>query len=280
MIYKNGFVPYEYGGTGCSDKYIEVGRECYRHSELKRSKADILVYSAILAGMNNPHAYTFSYSSEEIGQRLSRDEREVRRSINNLENMGLISVHRTSNKRSIQVVQDLRYPDGDKGKKSIIKVYDRLFFYPNITLPMIHVYSYYLSLSQMSRYRDGCDVSYKTVAEALGYESTKAIERCLADMERIGLIQIDKRANSKTVKLLVDFSQKQPEEIAYEKEVEDRMKRQEGIDGLVPKEMLEQNFKEPTNRPSDFNNEGLKYIPIPVREGSKYAALDLDWGDL
>lgn len=221
-----------------SEYYIEVGRECYKHEGLKNKKNDILVYSAIQAGLNNSMSDVFSYTNTHIANRLNMDNREVRRAVSNLEELKLIKVsHPSGNKRNIKVLTDLRYPLRDNGKrsrkKSVIKVFDRIFYYPLITKSMVHVYSYYLALSNMPEYSEFNTVSYRKVAGALAYSEKQVID-IIKDMDSIGLIR--KRVNkankrSKAIFLEVDFSKKQPEEIVYEKLMNQReAKRLEEIE--------------------------------------------------
>ena len=213
----------------CSNNYIEVGRECYHYEGLKKKKNDILVYSAILAGLNNKLSNTFSYTNKYIANRLNINDSEVRRSIRNLKELELIKItYPCENKRNIKVLIDLRYPLNKVGKrnskKSVIKVYDRLFYYPMITKPIVHVYSYYLGLTNIPNYIGFSTVSYKKVAEALGY-SERQIISIMKDMQNIGLIKIryhKENKNIKAVKLVVDFSLKQPEEEEYEKALAQR----------------------------------------------------------
>lgn len=208
----------------CSTNYIEVGRECYHYEGLKKKKNDILVYSAILAGLNNKLSNIFSYNNKYIASRLNINDSEVRRSIRNLKELELIKVtYPSKNKRNIKVLIDLRYPLNKigkrKSKKSIIKVYDRLFYYPMITKQMVHVYSYYLGLTNIPNYIGFSTVSYKKVAEALGYSERQVIS-IMNDMQDIGLIKIRhhrENKNIKAVKLEVNFSLKQPEVEDYEK---------------------------------------------------------------
>lgn len=224
--YTDEFVPYTGFHFECSNNYIEVGRACYQHPELKKSKNDILVYSAILATMNNYHTSTCSYTNVDIGRRIAMDESAVRRSIRKLKELGLITTTVKGNKRSIKILQDLRYQDttgNKKSKKSVYKFYDRMFCYPLIDKTMVHIYSYYLSLRGLSKYQEWCNVSTQTVANSLGC-SRSVIQKSLEKMEELGVIQMSKGINSKSIKLLVDFSKKQPEEIAYEQEREKRLK--------------------------------------------------------
>lgn len=210
----------------CSSNYIEIGRECYHYEGLNKKKNDILVYSAILAGLNSEMSKVFSYTNKYIADRLNINDSEVRRSIKNLQELELIKVtHPSENKRNIIVLVDLRYPLNKigkrKSKKSVIKVYDRIFYYPTITKPMVHVYSYYLGLTNIPNYIGFSTVSYKKVSEALGY-SERQIISIMKDMQDIGIIKIryhKDNKNVKAVKLMVDFSLKQPEEEEYEKAI-------------------------------------------------------------
>ena len=172
----------------------------------------------------------FSYPNSYIANRLAMNDREVRRAVSNLEELKLIKVtHPSGNKRNIKVLKDLRYPPKEarkrKKNKSVIKVYDRIFYYPLITKPMVHVYSYYLALNDIRDYGGHITVSYKKVADSLGY-SEKQIINIVKDMKSIGLIlkgiRKDKK-NVKAVRLEVDFSKKQPEEIEYENQNESKL---------------------------------------------------------
>ena len=98
---------------------------------------------------------------------------------------------------------------------------------------MVHVYSYYLALSNMPEYSEFNTVSYRKVAEALAYSEKQVID-IIKDMDSIGLIRKRKNKSnqrSKAVMLDVDFSKKQPEEIVYEKLMNQReAKRLEEIE--------------------------------------------------
>ena len=95
--YKDKFEPwieysYEEKKDICSSNYIEVGRECYHYEGLRNKKNSILVYSAILAGLNNEMSDTFSYTNKVLADRLAMDGREVRRAIKDLEEIELVKV--------------------------------------------------------------------------------------------------------------------------------------------------------------------------------------------
>ncbi len=82
---------------------------------------------------------------------------------------------------------------------------------------MVHVYSYYLGLSNMERYKDRCTVDLDTVANTLGI-SRVTIKRYWEQMNDLGLLEVQEnkyRKNAPHVKLLVDFSKEQPEEAEY-----------------------------------------------------------------
>lgn len=263
----------------CSSNYIEVGRECYRYEGLKKKKNDILVYSAILAGLNNKSSNIFSYTNKHIADRLNINDSEVRRSIKNLKEQELIKVsYPSENKRNIKVLIDLRYPLNRVGKrklkKSVIKVYDRLFYYPMITKPMIHVYSYYLGLTNIPDYIGFSTVSYKKAAEALGY-SERQIISIMKDMQDIGLIKIGHRPNVKAVRLEVDFSLKQPEEEAFEKTLAQKPTQswdvwEESAEANAEQSSLD-NSKIRVNQQLSLETSSNQDKPIKKKNASKYS---------
>lgn len=213
-----------------SKYYIEVSRECYKYKGLKNKKNDILVYSTIVTGLNNNISDVFSYTNTDIAKRLAMNTREVRRAISNLEELKLIKVtHPSKNKRNIKVLIDLRYTRNGVGKGAqkgnFFKVYDRLFFYPLITKPMVHVYSHYLALTHDKDYPGFSTVSYKKVAETLGY-SEKQIIDIIKDMVSIGIFKKISRNNSKAIRVEVNFSEKQPEEFQYEEDYKKEKEQQ------------------------------------------------------
>lgn len=213
--YKKDYNPRDYYGE-LSDYYIEVGRACYQYEGLKDSKVDILVYSAIVAATNGSQTDTVGYPSSVYADRLGMDVREVRRSIDHLEELGLISVKNKGSNQQIKVLIDLRINE-ETGRKNIIKVFDRIFYYPLIKPTMVHVYSYYLGLSNMEQYRERCTVDLDTVANTLGM-SRATVKRLLEQMSDLGLLEVQEnkyRKNAPHVKLLVDFSKEQPEEAEY-----------------------------------------------------------------
>ena len=214
-----------------SKYFMEVPRVCYQMEDL--TKNDILVYSAILAGLNNQVSDVFSYPNKIIAKRIAVDERQVRRSVNHLKEQGLITVsHLKGNRRHIRVKDDLRI-NKKTGNKNVIRVYDRIFSYPLITKPMVHVYSYYLSLGGMDRYQNGCNVVFDTVSKSLGY-SKKQLIVILDEMVGIGLVQVERVGNRKNVKLLVDFSKEQPEERHYQQYLEQCKAEQEEVETQEP----------------------------------------------
>lgn len=249
--YNDEFEPDLYLNMNPSKYFMEIPRVCYQMKEF--TKTDILVYSAIMAGMNSGISDIFSYSNEVIEHRIRIDKRQIRRSISKLEEMGIISVSRKDhNHRDIKLIQDLRI-DEVTGKKNVIQVYDRIFYYPLITKPMVHVYSYYLSLSRMERYRNGCNATYETVAKSLGY-SKKQIISILGSMEAIGLIHIERVGNQKTVKLLVDFSKEQPEEKRFLKEREKRLSKSE--EEVKEQEIVEEFSNKDSQEPQEVREHG------------------------
>lgn len=213
--YKQDYNPRDYYGE-LSDYYIEVGRACYQQEGLKDSKVDILVYSAIVAATNGSQTDTVGYPSSMYANRLGMDVRGVRRSIDHLEELGLLSVNNKGSNQQIKVLIDLRI-NAETGKKNTIKVFDRIFYYPLIKPSMVHVYSYYWGLSNMEQYREKCTVDLDTVANTLGM-SRATVKRLLEQMSDLGLLEVQEnkyRKNAPHVKLLVDFSKEQPEETEY-----------------------------------------------------------------
>ena len=103
--YSKNYIPREYNGE-VSNYYIEVGRLCYQYKGLKDSKVDILVYSAIVAATNGSQTDTVGYPSSVYADRLGMDVREVRRSIDHLEELGLISVKNKGSNQQIKVLVD------------------------------------------------------------------------------------------------------------------------------------------------------------------------------
>ncbi len=99
--YSKNYIPREYNGE-VSNYYIEVGRLCYQYKGLKDSKVDILVYSAIVAATNGSQTDTVGYPSSVYADRLGMDVREVRRSIDHLEELGLISVKNKGSNQQIK----------------------------------------------------------------------------------------------------------------------------------------------------------------------------------
>ena len=189
---------------------------CYQYEGLKNSKVSILVYSAIVAATNGSQTDTVGYPSNMYADRLSMDVREVRRSIDHLEELGLISVKNKGTNQQITVLIDLRI-NAETGKKNAIKVFDRIFYYPMIKPNMVHVYSYYQNLSNMKQYKERCTVDLDTVANTLGM-SRATVKRLLNQLSDLGLLEVQEnkyRKNAPHVKLLVDFSKEQPEEAEY-----------------------------------------------------------------
>ena len=156
------------------------------------------------------------YPSNVYADRLGMDVRAVRRSIDHLVELGLISIHNKGSNKQIKVLIDLRINE-ETGRKNIIKVFDRIFYYPLVKPTMVHVYSYYLGLSNMEQYRERCTVDLDTVANTLGM-SRATVKRLLEQMSDLGLLEVQEnkyRKNAPYVKLLVDFSKEQPEEAEY-----------------------------------------------------------------
>ena len=215
LNYNKNYEIREYNGE-IGNYYIEVGRACYKYEGLKDSKVDILVYSAIVAATNGSQTDTVGYPSSVYADRLGMDVREVRRSIDHLEELGLISVKNKGSNQQIKVLSDLRYKK-ETGAKNTIPVYDRIFYYPEIKPGMVHVYSYYRALSNMEQYKERCTVDLDTVANTLGM-SRATVKRLLEQMSDLGLLEVQEnkyRKNAPHVKLLVDFSKEQPEEAEY-----------------------------------------------------------------
>lgn len=78
---------------------------------------------------------------------------------------------------------------------------------------------YYLALTSIPNYPGFSSTSYKKVADSLGY-SEKQIMTILKKMEDIKLVKIVRHSNQKAVKIEVDFSKKQQEEMDYENMLE------------------------------------------------------------
>ena len=132
-------------------------------------------------------ADTVGYPSSMYANRLGMDVRGVRRSIDHLEELGLLSVNNKGSNQQIKVLIDLRI-NAETGKKNTIKVFDRIFYYPLIKPSMVHVYSYYWGLSNMEQYREKCTVDLDTVANTLGM-SRATVKRLLEQMSDLGLLQ-------------------------------------------------------------------------------------------
>ena len=106
-----------------------------------------------------------------------------------------------------------------KNKINSIMIYSRIFDYPLINIDMIHVYSCYLTLSNLLSNNEYCNINYSDIAELLGY-TRKQVVNIVKDMEKIGLVRIEKCEDKNIVIILVDFSKKQPEQAVFEKHLD------------------------------------------------------------
>lgn len=224
--YNDKFIPNSFFRTSdknsiCNPFYMEVSDLCYLHQGIKR-KDDILIYSSLSSGFNDSEYDITDYSNDKIGKLLNIKQSEVEKSIDRLANLGLIKISKFSNgARNIKIDKDLRRlnlasPLNGSDKCST-KIYYRMFFYPEITKTMVHIYAYYWKLSRLRGYLGFSGINYNEVSDALGY-SVKTISNTLEQMENIGLIKIDKRLNA--VILKIDFEHGQADEVSYNKELE------------------------------------------------------------
>ena len=203
-----------------SSFYIEIPRVCYNIKEL--SKVDILVYSAILCSNNSERIQNTLYNISNISNRLNMQKSNVIRSIRKLEELGLIQIVEKNKKKFIIILKDLRYDD-KTNNKSVILVYNRIFYYPLITKNMIHIYSYYLSNSNMSQFKNGNDTSFSYVSKVLNF-SEKRLRENIKKMIDLGLfiLERDKETKAKIIKVAVNFKYIQPEEKDYIQYLKDR----------------------------------------------------------
>lgn len=199
--------------------YLEVGIASCQYPGLRGDENTILVYSALLTIRENP-AYEslllsgcmgiYHYDFPFIARLLNMNDLQINGSIRKLKDLGLISVcNCISPSIGITINVDLRY--ASKGRKRIFRVYDRIFSYPQITKEMVMLYSYYLHLNETITIRRYREVSYRSLALALGYSEKKIIP-LLSELENMGLITVIRKYDPVLVIVDVNFAHSQPEE--------------------------------------------------------------------
>lgn len=210
QTYKNKYIPkLSVQKLDEGNKFLEVPRACYQSNDF--NKNDILVYSIILSSTNDIRTQYCYYTNQSIAEKINLSSNTVNNSISKLQKLGYIKIISKGNKREIHPLMDLRYNESDN--KSVIRIYYRIFWYPNIKPLMIHIYSYYLSFSHMDKYRTSCDIALSTVMKSLNI-SYKSLLNALNEMESLKLIKIIRKDKTHivSIKLLVDFSKVQVEE--------------------------------------------------------------------
>lgn len=210
QTYKNKYIPkLTFQKLDEGSKFLEVPRACYQSNDF--NKNDILVYSIILSSTNDEKTQYCYYTNQSIAEKLNLSDSTIERSISKLQKLGYIKIISKGNKREIHPLIDLRYNESDN--KSVIRIYYRIFWYPNIKPLMIHIYSYYLSFSNMDKYKASCDIALSTIMKSLNI-SYKSLLTALNEMESLKLIKIIRKDKTHivSIKLLVDFSKVQVEE--------------------------------------------------------------------
>lgn len=210
QTYKNKYIPkLTFQKLDEGSKFLEVPRACYQSNDF--TKNDILVYSIILSSTNDIRTQYCYYTNQSIAEKLNLSDSTIERSISKLQKLGYIKIISKGNKREIHPLIDLRYNESDN--KSVIRIYYRIFWYPNIKPLMIHIYSYYLSFSNMDKYKASCDIALSTIMKSLNI-SYKSLLNALNEMESLKLIKIIRKDKTHivSIKLLVDFSKVQVEE--------------------------------------------------------------------
>ena len=210
QTYKNKYIPkLSVQKLDEGSKFLEVPRACYQSNDF--NKNDILVYSIILSSTNDIRTQYCYYTNQSIAEKLNLSDSTIERSISKLQKLGYIKIISKGNKREIHPLIDLRYNESDS--KSVIRIYYRIFWYPNIKPLMIHIYSYYLSFSNMDKYKTSCDIALSTIMKSLNI-SYKSLLTALNEMESLKLIKIIRKDKTHivSIKLLVDFSKVQIEE--------------------------------------------------------------------
>ena len=210
QTYKNKYIPkLSVQKLDEGSKFLEVPRACYQSNDF--TKNDILVYSIILSSTNDVRTTYCYYTNQSIAEKLNLSSNTVNNSISKLQKLGYIKIISKGNKREIHPLIDLRYNESDS--KSVIRIYYRIFWYPSIKPLMIHIYSYYLSFSNMDKYKTSCDIALSTIMKSLNI-SYKSLLTALNEMESLKLIKIIRKDKTHivSIKLLVDFSKVQIEE--------------------------------------------------------------------
>ena len=210
QTYKNKYIPkLSVQKLDEGNKFLEVPRACYQSKDF--NKNDILVYSIILSSTNDIRTQYCYYTNQSIAEKINLSGNTVNNSISKLQKLGYIKIISKGNKREIHPLIDLRYNELDN--KSVIRIYYRIFWYPNIKPLMIHIYSYYLSFSDMDKYKTSCNIALSTVMKSLNI-SYKSLLNALNEMESLKLIKIIRKDKTHivSIKLLVDFSKVQVEE--------------------------------------------------------------------
>ena len=178
QTYKNKYIPkLSVQKLDEGSKFLEVPRACYQSNDF--NKNDILVYSIILSSTNDIRTQYCYYTNQSIAEKLNLSDSTIERSISKLQKLGYIKIISKGNKREIHPLIDLRYNESDN--KSVIRIYYRIFWYPNIKPLMIHIYSYYLSFSNMDKYKTSCNIALSTIMKSLNI-SYKSLLNALNEM--------------------------------------------------------------------------------------------------
>lgn len=131
-----------------------------------------------------------------------------------------------------------------------IKIYDKLWCYPFFNYTDVLIYSYYLTLKDFPRYKNGIKISTSHVSEKLGV-AKGAVSISNKKLKESGIISIDK---DNKIKILVNFSFIQPEETEWFERIESIRSQIANDDEFPDEDINEEKFNALKNKKSNNNS--------------------------
>lgn len=228
--------------AGTADTFIRIWLRMRHFPDLNRR--DILVFSAIRATMNAKSASNSTVVTVKcIAHRLDCDTSTVYLSLRRLRNMHIISYGKAmSGQRTICVERDFSKPQpeeigmaaenplvfvepegGHDVSTSFMKIYDRLINYTDLTEMDRLTYSAICFYADADK--KGTTTGLKDEPRTTRVKSTaiahsihadpRSVNTSIKHLEALGVIGIKRGDSWREISILRDFSEPQPEEIAY-----------------------------------------------------------------
>lgn len=244
LDYKKGYEDNYQDLRGPIDTFTKGLYSILINKELLQAEKRLLFFLYTINKKDNEVTCTVNM----IIRRTGLKESTVHKTINSLQEKGYIEKKKRGKRNNryftLKVLKEF------DNTNNWLKIYDKLWCYPIFNYADVLVYSYYLTIKDLSQYKNSIEISTSHVAEKLGLtKSTVSVTN--KKLKESGIISI---TGDNKIKILVNFSFIQPEETEWFERIESIKSQIANDDEFPDEDINEEKFNALKNKKSNNNS--------------------------